>query len=250
MVKNFSEPNSLNNLDLFGFACKSCYADHLFAIQFPRQSNEISNFTLQDLNHNSIKESKLINKIPDLDLANKWTAHEKDCLRKYILIYGYGRWKIIKTNSGGVLNDKSELEMKVFSNAFIRSIIELLTSEKNELKKFLMNLIDEGPDDPFILSKKDDWGQLIKQRAPAWGKRLQLIYRICLLIEKYKSEKKRNKELRKKIDELQLNCNIEIKDESIVIDKKKLESVNNNENNFEEIEKLKNEINKTYGNNI
>jgi len=171
-------------------------------------------------------------------------------LRKYILIYGYGRWKIIKANSGGVLVDKSDVVMKVFSNAFIRTIIELLTTEKNELKKFLINLIDEGPDDPYILSKKDDWGQLIKQRAPAWGKRLQLIYRICLLIEKYKSEKKRNKEIRKKIDELQQNCNIEIKEESIVIDKKKIESSgkNENENNYEDIDRLKNEINKTYGN--
>jgi len=56
-VNDYSEATVLNNLDKFGFACKSCYAPHIFVIQFPRPSNEVINFTLQDLNHNSIKES-------------------------------------------------------------------------------------------------------------------------------------------------------------------------------------------------
>lgn len=142
-----------------------------------------------------------MNKKPDMALANKWTSHEKDSLRKYILIFGYGRWKIIKFNSGGVLVEKTEQELKVFSNAFIRTIIEFLPLEKSELKKFLVNLIDEKAEDPFILTKRDDWGTLIKQRAPAWGKRIQLIYRVCLIIEKFKSERKKNKEIRKKLEE-------------------------------------------------
>lgn len=163
-----------------------------------------------------------MNKKPDSALANKWTSHEKDSLRKYILIFGYGRWKIIKYNSGGVLIEKTEQELKVFSNAFIRTIIEFLPLEKSELKKFLVNLIDEKSDDPFIVSKRDDWGTLIKQRAPAWGKRIQLIYRVCLIIEKFKSERKKNKEIRKNLDE-----GIEKRNEIV--------------------EKLKSELNKTYG---
>ena len=75
---------------------------------------------------------------PDITLSNKWTNHEKDCLRKYILIYGYGRWSVIKQNSGGVLSEKSEFELRVFSNAFLKTIIEFLPQEKSELRKFLI----------------------------------------------------------------------------------------------------------------
>ena len=62
-------------------------------------------------------KQNITKRLPDLVLANKWTSHEKDCLRKLILIYGYGRWRLLKQNSGGVLSDKPENEIKIFSNA-------------------------------------------------------------------------------------------------------------------------------------
>lgn len=133
---------------------------------------------------------------PDHKLSNSWTIHEKDCLRKYILIYGYGKWVVIQKNSAGVLSDKSHTEMRIFANSFIRTIIELMPSEKKELKKFMKDLIDEKEGEPYVFCKRDDWGSLIKQRAPAWGKRIQLIWRVSLLIEKFKSERKKNKEMR------------------------------------------------------
>jgi hypothetical protein len=40
--------------------------------------------------------------------------------------------------------------MKAFSNDFIRNLFEYLQNEKNELKNFLINLIDEKPEDPFV----------------------------------------------------------------------------------------------------
>lgn len=169
-------------------------------------------------------KQNITKRLPDLVLANKWTSHEKDCLRKLILIYGYGRWRLLKQNSGGVLSDKPENEIKIFSNAFIKTIVELLPQEKSELRKFLINLIDEATDEPYILAKKDDWGTLIKQRAPAWGKRIQLLYRVCLIIEKFKSERKKNKEKRKKLDELTSQGNGE----------------------SDEAENIKADINKTY----
>jgi len=224
-----SDSINIKSFDRISFECRVCVSPHIYIIIFPKTreeltpvSAEFNNFIIDDTTSSNLRliiES--INKKPDLVLANKWTSHEKDSLRKYILIFGYGRWKIIKYNSGGVLIEKSEQELKVFSNAFIRTIIEFLPLEKSELKKFLVNLIDEKPDDPFILSKRDDWGTLIKQRAPAWGKRIQLIYRVCLIIEKFKSERKKNKEIRKNLDE-------------------------GTEKN-EIIEKLKSELNKTYG---
>lgn len=199
---------------------------------------------------------------PDIALGNKWTNHEKECLRKYILIFGYGRWKIIKHNSRGVLSEKPEIELKIFSNAFLKVIIEFLPQEKMELRKFLINLIQELPDEPFILAKKDDWGTLLKQRAPAWGKRIQLIYRVCLIIEKFKSERKKNKEIRKKIDiQLRLKTPIrpdEAEDEEAInnininniIPIKNEENTNSNseenKNSYQEVEKLKTEINKTF----
>ena len=69
----------------------------------------------------------------------------------------------------------------------------------------MINLIQEQPEEPFVLPKKDDWGSLLKQRAPAWGKRIQLLYRVCLIVEKFKSERKKNKEIRKKLEELALS---------------------------------------------
>jgi hypothetical protein len=169
-------------------------------------------------------KQNITKRLPDLALANKWTSHEKDCLRKLILIYGYGRWRLLKQNSGGVLSDKPENEIKIFSNAFVKTIVELLPQEKSELRKFLINLIDESNEEPYILAKKDDWGTLIKQRAPAWGKRIQLLYRVCLIVEKFKSERKKNKEKRKKLEEL----------------------TSQGQGESEEAENIKADINKTY----
>jgi hypothetical protein len=192
---------------------------------------------------NNYTNNKNINnankKLADIQLTNKWTNHEKECLRKYILIYGYNRWKIIKQNSGSVLSEKPELELKIFANAFLKTIVEFLPQEKSELRKFLINLLDEDPEEPFILPKKDDWGTLIKQRAPAWGKRIQLIYRVCLIVEKFKSERKKNKDIRRRIDDISNQAqNIQIKkDEMSIVSPQEVE---------EEIEKLKAEVNKTY----
>ena len=50
------------------------------------------------------------------------------------MIYGYGRWKIIKHNSRGVLSEIPELELKIYSNAFWKTDLEKIVSEnKTEL---------------------------------------------------------------------------------------------------------------------
>lgn len=135
---------------------------------------------------------------PDYKLSNSWTIHEKDCLRKYVLIFGYGKWTTIQKNSAGVLNEKSQIEMRLFTNSFLRSLIELMPSERKDLKKFLIELIDQKEGEPLVVCKRDDWGTLIKQRAPAWAKRIQLIWRVSVLVEKFKAERKKNKEIRTK----------------------------------------------------
>ena len=78
---------------------------------------------------------------------------EKETLKKYLLIYGYGRWAKIRKDSKNqdkILKDKPDIEMKAFANDFIRTLFEFLQTEKNELKNFLINLIEEKPEDPFV----------------------------------------------------------------------------------------------------
>ena len=94
-------------------------------------------------------------KIPDKNLMNKWVSMEKEALKKYLLQFGYGRWKKIRKYSKNhckILKDKSDVELKAFANDFLRTIFEYLQNEKQELRSFIINLIDEKPEDPFVQS--------------------------------------------------------------------------------------------------
>ena len=87
---------------------------------------------------------------------------EKETLKKHLLLFGYGRWRKIRKfskNHDKILKDKSDTEMKAFANDFIRTLFEFLQNEKNELKTFLINLIDEKPEDPFVQSQPKEWGE-------------------------------------------------------------------------------------------
>lgn len=89
---------------------------------------------------------------------------EKETLKKYLLQFGYGRWKKIKKfslNQDKILIKKSDREMKAFSNDFIRTINEYLQEDKRDLKNFLISLIDEEPEDPFVQSLPKEWGDQI-----------------------------------------------------------------------------------------
>ena len=82
--------------------------------------------------------------------------------------------------------------MKAFANDFLRTLYDNLQNEKiekNELRGFLVNVIEEKPDEPFVQSQAKDWGEQIGQRSAPWAKRLQLLHRVKGLIEAYKSEK-------------------------------------------------------------
>lgn len=54
---------------------------------------------------------------------------EKETLKKYLLQFGYGRWRKIRKyskNHDKILKDKSDVEMKAFANDFIRTLFEFL----------------------------------------------------------------------------------------------------------------------------
>ena len=47
----------------------------------------------------------------------------------------------------------------------------------------------------------EDWDiNLIKQRSNPWGKRLQLLYRIMILMKKYKQEQQKNSNVKSSKD--------------------------------------------------
>jgi hypothetical protein len=101
----------------------------------------------------------------DRALACKWGNMEKETLKKYLLQFGYGRWSKIRKCSQRtckILKDKSDLEMKAFANDFLRTLYDQLINEKNEkneLRSFIVNLIEENPNDPFIQCPARDWGE-------------------------------------------------------------------------------------------
>lgn len=92
-------------------------------------------------------------------------------MKKYLLIYGYGRWAKIRYTSASsckILSKKSEEEMRTFANDFVRTLFENLISDKNELKLFLLNLLEKS--NSFVHNPSKDWGELM--RATPWAKRI------------------------------------------------------------------------------
>ena len=62
----------------------------------------------------------------DETIPATWKAHEKEALKKNLLLYGYNRWNTIRTNSSNTLMNKTDQELKAYSNSFIRCIIQLV----------------------------------------------------------------------------------------------------------------------------
>jgi len=51
------------------------------------------------------------------------------------------------------MKDKPDIEMKAFANDFLRTLYDQLINEKNEkneLRGFIMNTIEELPEDPYV----------------------------------------------------------------------------------------------------
>lgn len=78
----------------------------------------------------------------------KWTADDREQLKKLLLQYGYGRWKSLQRSStliGGKLENKSIQEVKAYTNSFIRSLGMSLPPEEKDLQTFLLSIIEEDP---------------------------------------------------------------------------------------------------------
>eukprot|EP00826_Nyctotherus_ovalis_P012538 TRINITY_DN13323_c0_g1_i1.p2 TRINITY_DN13323_c0_g1~~TRINITY_DN13323_c0_g1_i1.p2 ORF type:complete len:158 (-),score=41.71 TRINITY_DN13323_c0_g1_i1:99-572(-) len=129
--------------------------------------------------------------------------NEKEQLKKMLFTYGFGRWNKIRKNSQE-LNKKSDAELQGYSIAFIKTILEYLNFENAELKKHLLSIVENNASDNFYVPAKPslpfpnhlgDWGELLKHKAAPWGKRIQLLHRIQIIV---KAHKKAHKQLKSK----------------------------------------------------
>lgn len=122
---------------------RSIPLDDLSLLIIEREHGNISifYFTVPNLNIQKFEPSQAIEKSPpppkekptaDKNLLNRWTADDREQLKKLILQYGYGRWKQLQRSStliGGKLESKSYQEIKAFANSFIRSLGQSLPEE-------------------------------------------------------------------------------------------------------------------------
>ena len=225
-----NEFSKINSYDILSYKCLICDHQHVFIFiskklrklnnlqkgypinnsmnllnsNYTSNFGEISNFMENDNNdenkkyedNKNIEEIQLPNYPADETIPLTWKAHEKDTLKKNLLLYGYNRWNTIKTNSSNVLINKSDQELKAYANSFIRCIIQL-TKDKKDITSFLSNLIQEKDNEPWIIPNPNDWGELIIQRAPAWGKRIKYLYYIKNTIDIFKNLKTQNKDKKK-----------------------------------------------------
>ncbi|CDW85164.1 f y-rich n-terminus family protein [Stylonychia lemnae] len=125
----------------------------------------------------------------------EWSLNERETFKRYFLIFGYGRWQLIRDsskNSGFNLEDKADEEMILYANSFIQTIIsQLKAQETKEVQQFLINLVETNQYDAVIDSNLQMWGgESFAQRAIQWGKRIQLLFVVNRLTKIYKQKRK------------------------------------------------------------
>ena len=235
---------TINSYDIISYKCLLCSHEHVFIFiakkirkMNPIQKNyalssnpnlnsiiyntgenysninvENENDNINDENYGSNNDLQFPNYPADEIIPLSWKANEKEILKKKLLLYGYNRWHTIRSNSSNLLNNKTDQELKVYSNSFIRCIIQLTkdNKDKKEINNFLSNLIQEKENEPWIIPNTNDWGELnILQKAPAWGKRIKYLYYIKTIIDIFKNLRANNKEKRKLLS----NFNIYLSEE-------------------------------------
>ena len=128
---------------------------------------------------NSISMIESVSQIISCD----WNFEERELLKKSLLSFGYGRWAILtsifREHSQFGIRVKSESELSVYADSFLRSIADNLDYEGNELKSFIWKFIrEESKIDlkPILIISAKDWDlNSINQRSKPWAKRIQVI---------------------------------------------------------------------------
>lgn len=115
-------PNRLEHLTTFQFDC-ACETPHCYFFILPLK--EAVKYSLSQTRNCLNPFSKLHDKVSYL----KWTVEDREFLKRLILQYGYGRWNKINeqsVQSNGKLHLRGKGELRSFSNAFVRSVAELI----------------------------------------------------------------------------------------------------------------------------
>lgn len=175
---------SLNALDQIQIYCSSCYdaAAHLFYVQLPtddsasclaqssaaHQRDQLINHHkalfqaahLTYLDNRLVRLQKRQEKQPiATTLAKTWGNMEKETLKKYLLLYGFDRWHIIRQKSeisDKILAKKSDAEMQAMAADFVRTLFVHVQTDRNELRNLLLGLLRR--DTLWVDSAHHEWG--------------------------------------------------------------------------------------------
>lgn len=181
----------LRDLSCIYIPCDA-HAAHVYYLILPAFNSKVTDElrpTLIPENEEIVPIETYMSKQADNSLIKKWGMNDRENLKKWLLIYGYGRWKKLREtmSEGGAFSTKPIPEIRSFATAFVRTIVENLPMEKTELKRNLLNMLEEKEDDFYIPARLKDWGMIVRQRSIPWAKRIWLLYSIRDLIKRFKN---------------------------------------------------------------
>ena len=149
----------------------------------------------------------------DTSESGLWSSNLKECLKKYLFLFGFGRINKLRKVSDALSRQSIE-QVQAYANSFIKMIYENLPPEyENELKKFLavkinynisinmmnstkgalMNAADNNPEDSNTVEAGADlkfWGgEKILPQIVAWSRRLLLLDVLQKVLSSFKRDR-------------------------------------------------------------
>jgi len=192
LFSNEDPPIQLKDLSCICFHCDR-HQPHIYYFVLPFMNgyvNEPPGKAPIPENEEAIPIDTFPSRQADTSMMKKWGVNDRENLKKWLLTFGYGRWKKLREvmSEGGAYTTKPIPEIRSFATALVRTVGENLPLEKHELKKNLTKMIQETEEDFYIPPRIKDWGQMVRQRAVPWAKRLDMLWRIKDLIRKFKKQ--------------------------------------------------------------
>ena len=193
-VHSSEDPDlSLKDFTCFAIQCDfhNCHVFYFLLPVFPFPVLEPPGLAPIPDSEDNIPIDAFPSKQADSSVMKMWTMNDRENLKKWLLTYGYGRWKKLREMMSEADSTLKPInEIRSFASSLVRTISENLPMEKHELKKTLLGIIQEKEDDFYVPPKIKDWGIMARQRAVPWGKRIYMLHRIRFLIKKFKDKYK------------------------------------------------------------
>eukprot|EP00742_Colponemidia_sp_Colp-10_P006322 GILJ01006776.1.p1 GENE.GILJ01006776.1~~GILJ01006776.1.p1 ORF type:complete len:416 (+),score=65.49 GILJ01006776.1:46-1293(+) len=166
-IKKGREPVALSHKSTVIIPCYHCVDPHAFCFLTPTKP---------------VIPTPTHRPAPAAPAIHKWNINEKEQLKRFLLAYGYGRWE--KLPKG--IQDKDPAEISAYANSFIRSTAKAISDEP-ELSQSIVSLLEDSPYDKSVAIASNEWGKM-DQRASVWGRRIRLLSRLTVFIDKYGEE--------------------------------------------------------------